>query len=443
MAARVSLDFVAQLAPLGRQISPAVQLDYSADLLQKTATLLASVSRLVVTLYWNGAFWQFCPKAYPEIIPSGPAAIDLDGVTCNSAPLTLQSLLDTIKSQKDAEKVGHLPVIVIVNLSDLNGTRIAGAAAPTQLGVIVSAFPGVFTASDLLKGRQAGLYDSAYNSLYGQIVSPPFPSAQTLRAQGYSLIVGFGNTTISPARGYDISKDSDIIFSAAELGGIASLTTANLTLTSDLCARPNSRTYMNGTGFDLLYTKYHTNSTISPSDLRLSWSFASIRDSVAVPFTPALTSLVVSCGFSPLFTTSFSFSLLNAAAWAWAPDEPATSLASAAENCVALSAGTGRWYMDDCLSKFPCSCQTMSDPYSWILTDQRQFRECQGACPPLTAFAVPKTPIELSNLIPKILSATPQTNSWINLSRSALGCWSTNGTSTCAAISVIPTYLAV
>ena len=205
------------------------------------------------------------------------------------------------------------------------------------------------------------------------------------------LLLGWG--TVDPQmEGYDFNGDSEFIFSSAALSSFVGVKTADGSLESGC-----------------LYDEETRNVT----DVDFSWAIAEIPDLNSIVELSNISRQFASCGISPLVNST----LLNVTAdvdiepyrnvslssvWSWSPGEPRNSSNSNIPTidgrhlCATLDLDlAGQWRSTDCSNEYYAACRIDESPYDWNVTSGRvTYAEAVDACPPGSAFAVPRTGLE-------------------------------------------------
>ncbi|KAI9106119.1 hypothetical protein DFS34DRAFT_656967 [Phlyctochytrium arcticum] len=458
VAFRVQRD-VSIALPIDRVVGPGI---YLADALlggnftqaafaQTDGLLLNYVKRIIVDIYWDRSrlLWQLCPQVYPanvtaETVANATATVfaeemTMGNVTCSVVPITVAdvgtSLRRSLVSSQGGESKNSV-IALILNLHDLNVTVSNATVMTNSTGWFLSeqlAGNGLFTPAMLrafrehdLENETSSYFDIVVDPVTGKRTTPNgWPMGSSLINSGTQMLVGFGENTLDNASGYNISVDSEVIFSAEMLQGVPRLNTSLLqpgpTSTLSSCAFPGGNIAMTAIGPAGADSRFSvaSNSTNSGQTL-VSWSFPYISDTPELPFTPSMLTPYVECGFQPLLRTRFNANFINSSIWSWEFGEPGTT--GVGLDCAAMNAASGKWISDRCQITLPAACQRRGSdpqPFDWIISNtQSTFEDATQSCPAPYEFSVPRTPQEQRALVEVV--GRVNANAGGNLARRAL-----------------------
>ncbi|KAI8922774.1 hypothetical protein BC831DRAFT_404556 [Entophlyctis helioformis] len=182
---------------------------------------------------------------------------------------------------------------------------------------------------------------------------------------------------------------------------------------------------MAGTGFDIAASNFTVPpASVARTDTVVSWNFAYVADTPDSPFTPSLVAQVSQCGFTPLFSKSYTLEFINATLWSWADGQPSQDYY---RNCALMDLATGRWITENCANAYPPACADLTTaPFTWVVdpASARQYDtiESQGLCKAPLVFAIPRTAQEHASLLGAMRLAGVQ-RAWISYNRVSPVCW--------------------
>ncbi|TPX32568.1 hypothetical protein SmJEL517_g04378 [Synchytrium microbalum] len=441
-----------------------------------TSPLSVKYQRLILDLYWDAQqkTFQMCPQPYSSAIPSptvttytltatatvttrspspspSGADVNINGYICSQSIRTFPQLLPQFSTWLNGTSTQLLAnvVFLILNLNDLAVTPNSNAAASTTtlssslLSIIGNA--SMYTPADLASDRADinnswGFISPYYVTTFDATTNKTsttngWPVGQYLTLVGKRLLVGFGSNTISATR-YDTSIDANTIFSSASLGSTSFLSTDAVGSLAN-CSRPTTGISMIGTGgFDSPYYP------VAQGTSALSYSFASVTDTVTTPFTSTNLVNVAQCGFTPIFTQNYSMDALASTIWTWEVAEPSNQ-----GRCAVMNKDSGRWAAADCDVRYPVACRSITNPYNWTIPDGIEYYwNGDSLCPATYRFAIPRSPIEATHLHNVLLNTPNIDRLWIDYNSVSLkGCWVVGGNTVCPyydATLIIPEIIA-
>ncbi|KAJ3245947.1 hypothetical protein HK104_007921, partial [Borealophlyctis nickersoniae] len=260
----------------------------------------------------------------------------------------VETLLGEVRQWYTQSKVlaPQSTALIVFNLHDLNQTvtdASAPAVSPSLTDALGARSAGVFTPTMLSEFRKRA---GAESDPYHPAASEAWPNGVTLINGGTPYLLAFGVNRLRPQSGYDVAVDAGTIFASAEVGGTVDTVVTTEGVSEPVnCAVPAAGVAMNGTGFDLGDSRYTAGqNTTTPAARVVSWSWAYVVDTPAKPFTPALVSQLMGCGFDVMFRDTVVLGnqtdLLNATVWSWEVGQPD---GTAGADCAVVNGASGRW----------------------------------------------------------------------------------------------------
>lgn len=431
--------------------------------------LSAGFGRILVDLYWSPEQrrWGLCPVSVPPT--SDTTTLQHLGIYSCTDGLDLSILSDVLKSffEDNNSDISVHVTYMIFNLhiaadtSDPDGpvSNVDESHLPTDAESLHSVATSqlgdcIYTPSRLdsdrsnldkswfkvpPKYRPVTEYFTITQDDDGNTISPDgWPCSMYIQyASQQRLLLGIASVD-SQLGGYDIGRDSDVIFGPGNLTSSVEGSSGSDNWRSECAIHQHG-----ASGVAQANTSFAEWTTVPYSDTS--------NNTQALGALAHLVQNSTRCGISPILNGSLLdvtadndlnlyWNISRSAMWSWAIEEPRGS--NLPENSETLSCALmdttlgGYWRAENCSEPRIAACMVGDKPFTWTLSEKRvSFSDAAHACPDGSIFAVPRTGLENTYLYNAVLSRPRDTiNSssvngsqhevWLNYNcRNVRSCW--------------------
>ncbi|KAF9188218.1 hypothetical protein BGZ51_000745 [Haplosporangium sp. Z 767] len=213
------------------------------------------------------------------------------------------------------------------------------------------------------------------------------------------IVIGIGANNLRTNTSYNITDDFTIFHRPNVLG--QSMTDSGLlrissSLDQMTCNFPVPGVMMMPTGSELNMSDIMSMRNSSDDvTTEVTWSFSSMSDSDAQPWSFSSGQLATTCGFSALIegrVSALTFSEQTAMSiWSWDLNQPPLNQTRSRDRRCGAMQGNGRWVVQDCNMKLPVACRQVGTSIKWIIYEKGAANYRDVKCPDGYTFDVPRT----------------------------------------------------